>query len=93
MVYTVNKKTILFIYKKWIDLNHLIIIIISFRKSNDYTQYYGETPDPGKLSGHIIDNLKAHSLVLDGEMMTYDPKLDVFLPFGGLRTAALGKVK
>ena len=26
-------------------------------------------------------------------MMTYDPKLDVFLPFGGLRTAALGKVK
>ena len=25
-------------------------------------------------------------------MMTYDPKLDVFLPFGGLRTAALGKV-
>ncbi|KAG2216309.1 hypothetical protein INT45_011241 [Circinella minor] len=59
------------------------------RKSNDYTQYYGETPDPGKLSGHIIDNLKANSLVLDGEMMTYDPKLDVFLPFGGLRTAAL----
>ncbi|KAI9247434.1 hypothetical protein BDA99DRAFT_525900 [Phascolomyces articulosus] len=59
------------------------------RKSNDYTQYYGEKPLPGKLSGHIVDSLKGVSLVLDGEMMTYDPKLDVFLPFGGLRTAAL----
>ncbi|KAF7730847.1 hypothetical protein EC973_001365 [Apophysomyces ossiformis] len=28
------------------------------------------------------------SLILDGEMIAYDPKLDVFLPFGSLKSAA-----
>lgn len=30
-------------------------------------------------------------MILDGEMMAYDPKLDVFLPFGTLKSAAKGK--
>lgn len=29
-------------------------------------------------------------LILDGEMLVYDPSLDRYLPFGNLKTAALG---
>jgi ATP-dependent DNA ligase len=31
------------------------------------------------------------SLILDGEMVAYDPNSDTFLPFGTLKTAASSK--
>jgi ATP-dependent DNA ligase len=33
----------------------------------------------------------ALSLILDGEMLVYDPELDRYMPFGQLKTAALGE--
>lgn len=30
-------------------------------------------------------------MVLDGEMVAYDPQLEAFLPFGTLKTSAKGK--
>ncbi|KAI8338401.1 ATP dependent DNA ligase domain-containing protein [Chlamydoabsidia padenii] len=60
------------------------------RKATDYTQLYGASSmDEGKLAYEITGCLKkAKSLILDGEMVAYDPKLDVYLPFGTLKTSA-----
>ncbi|CAO3595413.1 unnamed protein product [Absidia cylindrospora] len=60
------------------------------RKATDYTELYGSSSmEEGKLSYEISGCLKkAKSLILDGEMVAYDPKLDVFLPFGTLKTSA-----
>ncbi|KAI8092888.1 ATP dependent DNA ligase domain-containing protein [Halteromyces radiatus] len=60
------------------------------RKATDYTDLYGASPtEEGKLAAEIVDSLqKAKSLILDGEMVAYDPKLDVFLPFGTLKSSA-----
>ncbi|KAG0180060.1 DNA ligase (ATP) [Apophysomyces sp. BC1034] len=58
------------------------------RKSTDYTHLYGDSPQSSKLTGIIADCFEAESLILDGEMIGYDPKLDVFLPFGSLKTTA-----
>ncbi|KAL1926334.1 hypothetical protein VTP01DRAFT_5855 [Rhizomucor pusillus] len=58
------------------------------RRSIDYTFLYGDSPIEGRLAGAIIDCLRADSLILDGEMVAYDPKLDVFLPFGTLKSSA-----
>jgi DNA ligase-4 len=34
----------------------------------------------------------ASSFILDGELVAYDPQLDVFLPFGTLKSSALRKL-
>lgn len=33
------------------------------------------------------------SIILDGEMMVWDPVLDKYLAFGSLKTAALGMIE
>jgi hypothetical protein len=33
------------------------------------------------------------SIILDGEMLVWDPSLEKYLAFGTLKTAALGKTK
>ncbi|KAI9322804.1 ATP dependent DNA ligase domain-containing protein [Dichotomocladium elegans] len=58
------------------------------RRSTDYTELYGGSPGDGKLAAEIIKELKADSMILDGEMVAYDPKLDVYLPFGTLKSSA-----
>ncbi|CDH52455.1 dna ligase 4 [Lichtheimia corymbifera JMRC:FSU:9682] len=58
------------------------------RRATDYTSMYGGFPDKDNLARNVVSCLKADTLILDGEMVAYDPKLDVFLPFGTLKSAA-----
>lgn len=36
--------------------------------------------------------LTTHSLILDGEMLVFDPDTGSYLPFGNLKGAALGDI-
>ena len=65
------------------------------RKAKDYTYLYGagfEDPD-GSLTRHLkpafangVDNI-----ILDGEMITWDAELDMVMPFGTLKSAAISE--
>ncbi|KAI0272769.1 ATP dependent DNA ligase domain-containing protein [Gloeopeniophorella convolvens] len=63
------------------------------RKGKDYTYLYGSHVGTGSLTPYIdaafdprIDNI-----ILDGEMLVWDPVLERSVPFGTLKTAALDK--
>ncbi|KAI9242594.1 MAG: ATP dependent DNA ligase domain-containing protein [Podila humilis] len=59
------------------------------RNSTEFTHLYGATPREGSLTPfiHPLINSKAHSLILDGEMVEYDPATKQILPFGKVKTA------
>jgi len=38
-----------------------------------------------------IKSFNCRSLILDGEMMVWDPEIEKYLPFGNLKTSALGE--
>ena len=63
------------------------------RKAKDYTYLYGSTFDDKKsaLTQHLKDAFDegVESLILDGEMITWDPETDKMVPFGTLKSAAL----
>lgn len=60
------------------------------RKKNDNTKRYGSSSsDHRKLSGHIYQGLPKRSIILDGEMVAYDPTVDGFLPFGTLKSTSV----
>jgi DNA ligase 4 len=67
------------------------------RKAKDYTPMYGEgfNDDQGALTRHIskafADGVK--NLILDGEMITWDPETDKMVGFGTLKTAANAEKK
>ncbi|TPX09464.1 uncharacterized protein E0L32_009352 [Thyridium curvatum] len=67
------------------------------RKAKDYTYLYGEgfEDDNSALTRHLkkafADGVR--NLILDGEMITWDPKLDKMVAFGTLKTAALAGQK
>ena len=67
------------------------------RKAKDYTYLYGSSfeDDNSALTRHIKDafNPKVKNLILDGEMITWDPESDFMVPFGTLKTAALSEQK
>ncbi len=60
------------------------------RRGTEYTYLYGRTKDEGSLAPHIqgcfTEDVK--SIILDGEMLAYDPITKDFMPFGTLKTAA-----
>ncbi|KAI9344740.1 ATP dependent DNA ligase domain-containing protein [Pilaira anomala] len=59
------------------------------RRKNDNTRRYGSSSkDMHKLSGHIAQGLPARSIILDGEMIAYDPIIGGFLPFGTLKSTS-----
>jgi DNA ligase 4 len=62
------------------------------RQGTEYTYLYGRSASEGSLSPKIIEekafNSEVDSIVLDGEMVVYDPLIDKFLPFGTLKTSA-----
>ncbi|KAM0753969.1 ATP-dependent DNA ligase [Meredithblackwellia eburnea MCA 4105] len=61
------------------------------RKSIDYTHHYGKNSSVGSLTP-FIDHLfhpDIESVVLDGEMMVWDPSLEKYIPFGTLKTFAM----
>ncbi|KAJ6144496.1 hypothetical protein N7470_008391 [Penicillium chermesinum] len=65
------------------------------RKAKDYTYLYGNGihDEHGALTRHLenafVDGVQ--SLILDGEMITWDPEQDAIVPFGTLKTAALAE--
>ncbi|GAM91626.1 hypothetical protein ANO11243_096780 [Dothideomycetidae sp. 11243] len=65
------------------------------RKAKDYTYLYGNGfEDPqSALTQHIKQAFheNVRNIILDGEMITWDPKADVIVGFGTLKTAALSE--
>ena len=63
------------------------------RKAKDYTYLYGNgfEDDSSALTRHIKDAFdpRVRNIILDGEMITWDPESDLMVPFGTLKTAAI----
>ncbi|KIP10052.1 hypothetical protein PHLGIDRAFT_125880 [Phlebiopsis gigantea 11061_1 CR5-6] len=65
------------------------------RKGKDYTYLYGKHVGTGSLTPYIdaAFDSRVDEIVLDGEMLVWDPVSERNLPFGTLKTAALDKSK
>ncbi|EEP80221.1 conserved hypothetical protein [Uncinocarpus reesii 1704] len=65
------------------------------RKAKDYTYLYGNGfyDENGALTRHLKDAFAdgVQNIILDGEMITWDPEQDAPVPFGTLKTAALSE--
>lgn len=65
------------------------------RKAKEYTYLYGNGiyDENGALTRHLKDAFVdgVQSVILDGEMITWDPEQDAMVPFGTLKTAALAE--
>ena len=65
------------------------------RKAKEYTYLYGNGlyDENAALTRHIKDAFHegVQNLILDGEMITWDPEQDAMVPFGTLKTAALSE--
>ncbi|EHY53145.1 DNA ligase (ATP) [Exophiala dermatitidis] len=65
------------------------------RKAKDYTYLYGKGfyDREGALTQFIKDAFRpdVENIILDGEMITWDPEQDAPVPFGTLKTAALAE--
>ena len=63
------------------------------RKGKDYTYLYGSSfdDDNSSLTRHIKSAFRpsVRNLILDGEMITWDPEEDVMVGFGTLKSAAI----
>ncbi|KAI8596789.1 ATP dependent DNA ligase domain-containing protein [Dissophora ornata] len=59
------------------------------RNSTEYTHLYGATPKEGSLTPYIhpLINPKVEKLILDGEMVEYDPATKEIINFGTVKTA------
>lgn len=67
------------------------------RKAKDYTYLYGNglEDENRALTRYLKDafNPAVKDLILDGEMITWDPRIDKIVGFGSLKTAALDMQK
>lgn len=65
------------------------------RKGKDYTYLYGKHVGQGSLTPYIdaAFDERIDDIILDGEMLVWDPTSERLLPFGYLKTAALDKSK
>jgi DNA ligase-4 len=65
------------------------------RKAKDYTYLYGKhfEDENSALTRHIKHafNDGVRNIILDGEMITWDPEQNAIVPFGTLKTAALSE--
>lgn len=65
------------------------------RKGKDYTYLYGNgfQDESAALTRHIRDAFKpgVRNIILDGEMITWDPEADMVMPFGTLKSAAVSE--
>lgn len=63
------------------------------RKAKDYTYLYGNSFEDqnAALTRFIKDAFdpRVRNIILDGEMITWDPESDMMVPFGTLKTAAI----
>lgn len=63
------------------------------RKGMEYTFIYGSNITCGCISPHLKFSNGVKNCVLDGEMVTFDPKTKTFLPFGCLKGSAILELK
>ncbi|KAF5351528.1 hypothetical protein D9758_007230 [Tetrapyrgos nigripes] len=65
------------------------------RKGKNYTYLYGASPEEGSLTPylHKAFDPRVEDIILDGEMLVWDPISERNLPFGTLKTAAGDKSK
>lgn len=65
------------------------------RKGKDYTYLYGKHVGEGSLTPwiHKAFDARVDEIILDGEMLVWDPVSERNLPFGTLKTAALDRSK
>ncbi|KAH6624689.1 hypothetical protein B0J18DRAFT_449918 [Chaetomium sp. MPI-SDFR-AT-0129] len=67
------------------------------RKAKEYTYLYGNGLEDNNsaLTRHLKNAFDSgvRNLILDGEMITWDPEVDKIVPFGTLKTAALDQQK
>ena len=65
------------------------------RKAKDYTYLYGNgfEDENSALTRHLKEafNERVKNIILDGEMITWDPEQDAISPFGTLKTAAISE--
>ncbi|EMC97943.1 hypothetical protein BAUCODRAFT_120861 [Baudoinia panamericana UAMH 10762] len=65
------------------------------RKAKDYTYLYGKdfSDETAALTRYLKDafNVGVRNIILDGEMITWNPAEDTVVPFGHLKTAALSE--
>ena len=65
------------------------------RKAKDYTYLYGTgfADENSSLTRHLRGafNERVNNIILDGEMITWDPEQDAISPFGTLKTAAISE--
>ncbi|KAK2737554.1 DNA ligase (ATP) [Myotisia sp. PD_48] len=65
------------------------------RKAKEYTYLYGNGfhDDNGAFTRYLKEAFGpgVESIILDGEMITWDPEQDAMVPFGTLKTAALAE--
>ena len=65
------------------------------RKAKDYTYLYGNgfMDENSALTRHLTEAFDpdVRNIILDGEMITWDPEQDAIVPFGTLKTAALAE--
>jgi len=67
------------------------------RKAKDYTYLYGSNfyDENSALTRHLRDAFHkgVRNIILDGEMITWDPEINKTVPFGTLKTAAISEQK
>ncbi|KAG1046723.1 hypothetical protein G6F43_010802 [Rhizopus delemar] len=64
------------------------------RNQNNFTLRFGSNSnDTGKLSSQIYKGLPSKRVILDGEMVAFDPKTNVILPFGTVRTSTQNDIE
>ncbi|KAI9751094.1 MAG: DNA ligase (ATP) [Lichina confinis] len=67
------------------------------RRAKEYTYLYGQgfEDENSALTRHIRNAFheRVRSIILDGEMITWDPEQDAMVPFGTLKTAALSEAR
>lgn len=67
------------------------------RKAKDYTYLYGDGYEDGNsaLTRHLMPAFhhNVRNIILDGEMITWDPEFDRIVPFGTLKSAAIAEQK
>lgn len=65
------------------------------RKGKDYTYLYGANIGEGALTPYIQEafDQRVSDVILDGEMVVWDPNLEKYCNFGYLKTAALDTIK
>ncbi|KAH9852184.1 DNA ligase 4 [Lenzites betulinus] len=65
------------------------------RKGKDYTYLYGKHVGTGSLTPYIDSAFdpRVDEIILDGEMLVWDPVSERNLPFGTLKTAAIDRSK